>query len=77
MLVCQNDFMQVGRDGDIVVFEVFDPGAVILDCVGQSAKYLACRNRDRLGLMGNLGRGDLSRGFVLGTVVDTQSVLHC
>ncbi len=74
MLVCQNDFVHVRRDGDVIVFEIFDPGAIILYRVDQRAENLTRGNRDRLGLVRH--RGGLGGGFV-GTVVDAQSIVHC
>ena len=41
MLVGQDDLIQVGRDGYVIVRKVLEPGAITLHRLRQEWKYLA------------------------------------
>src|SRR5262245_34310051 len=44
VLVGQQHFVEVGRDGDLVVFEVAEPGAAAVDGIGQQRQNLGGGN---------------------------------
>ena len=52
MLVGQDHFVEVGRDGDFVVGEIAQPGAAAVDGVGQQRQHIGQRDGDGLQARG-------------------------
>ena len=48
MLVGQDHFVEIGRDGDFVVGEIAEPGAAAVDGVGQEGQHFGQRDGDGL-----------------------------
>ena len=72
MLIGQNDFVKIGRDRYLVVFEITQPGPLAPNGLGQQGKNLAKLNRHGFLLSFDFGQGSTS--FVLGTVVNSKLV---
>src|SRR6185295_7555186 len=70
VLVGQNHFVQIGRDRDLVVFEVGQPGAFAADRVGQQGENIA--QRDRNDVLAVRRFGDRAVRFALGTVIHAK-----
>lgn len=80
MLVSQDDFVKIGRDGNFVVFEVVQPSSATTQSVKQPAEDFPQRHRDRLGWL--FVQGTIGLSIHIGAEVDPklrvyhEAVLH-
>src|SRR5579871_4257039 len=68
MLISQNDFVQVGRDGQFVVGEIAQPGSLTAHGLGQERKDLANPHAH-----GVVRRGRFRGRRVLWSVINSQA----
>lgn len=70
MLVSQDDFVKIGRDGHFVVFEVIQPSATAAQGVQQPTENLPQRYGDRLGWL--LVKRSFGLGIHIGAEVNPK-----